>query len=256
MNRQRPRWSRHGAFALKSCGRLALQRRRNSGVLPTPERVLADRLVAARETAAQEKEALDAANKDYNTMFGGVNAAKHALTQQAAADRLGATPDSIVRQMETLNVEDRNFAYGEWFKKPGMTDEVKQALLQSRWQAQFKTETGGMRVPSVEEAQAFLSNTENQAFFRTYYPDYYKDITMITSALEKAQEVAKLRPHTDVNVGNILHTGMAELRTTPQGSSAWAGKALSPPGERRRCYPRRPHRWVPSPARRAEPDVL
>jgi hypothetical protein len=189
----------------------------------------ADRLVAARETAAQEKEALDAANKDYNTMFGGVNAAKHALTQQAAADRLGATPDSIVRQMETLNVEDRNFAYGEWFKKPGMTDEVKQALLQSRWQAQFKTETGGMRVPSVEEAQAFLSNTENQAFFRTYYPDYYKDITMITSALEKAQEVAKLRPHTDVNVGNILHTGMAGAAYYAAGQlgMGWQGAIAS-----------------------------
>ena len=166
-----------------------------------------------------EQQALD----EYHRMFGARNAAEHALLERTTAQTLGTTPEDIVAQMEAMNPSDRNFAYAQWFKKPEMGSLEKDALLQAMWRNFLGPDT----VPDPQKAAAFIKDPQRQHLLKTYYPDYYKNITRVQQAFEQLDELAKKAPvaFTKQNIGKHLYISAGAFTMSQVLGWGWGAAA-------------------------------
>lgn len=165
----------------------------------------------AAESLQRSKELQTQVLQEYNQMFGSRNAAEHALLEDTFKRTMGTTPEDIIAQIETMNPQDRNFAYAQWFRKPQMGELEKNALLQARWR-QFLGPDGIIKDPG--EAARFWEGKDNAAWLQRYYPDYFNNIKVVGRAMETWDNLAQNQPkaftqqHIGVHVG-ITGTGFA-----------------------------------------------
>jgi hypothetical protein len=161
----------------------------------------------ATEALQRSKDIEQQALNDYNRMFGNRNAAEHALLEDTFKRTLGTTPEDIIAQLETMDPQDRNFAYAQWFKKIGKDDTLKAALLQARWR-QFLGPDGVLTSPG--EAARFWQdkNKGNAVWLQRYYPEYLDNIKVVQRAMEAWETLAQNQPNAFTRQHIGVHVGI------------------------------------------------
>ena len=175
-------------------------------------RSLVDERAAQKTRTQQAAEALQRSKEtetqileEYNRIFGNRNAAEHALIEDTFKRTIGTTPEDIVAQIEGMNPSDRNFAYAQWMKKPQMGQPEKEALLQAMW----RNHLGSDAVATPAKAAEFIGDRFRQKLLKTYYPDYYDNITTVQHAFEAWEALAKSKPKAFLDQPVRSHVGPA-----------------------------------------------